>query len=318
MRRCTWVLIALLGSGCVDLTPPKELGRGATDAEVDAGSAGLDAAADAAAAGPDTGRPGTPDAGAGPPDTAPPTPPDASPGIDVPVIPTDAAAPADVAGAERMADLPGPSPDLAASPDAAPDAPVIPDTAPDTTPDVGLDVGPDVGPDLGPDAAPDVAPDLAPDVSPDAPVLVIDDYQTGATAMVNNLGSEVTWDNQNCSRAAGEMTCAWNGNLNYQDFIETINKWCGFDARGYSKVRFRARASMAGRRVDVLAGVTPGACFQLQTPQTLLGSFNTTTTMTTYEFDLTGVARERLVLIELVFTVLDSTQYVLDDLHLVP
>jgi hypothetical protein len=321
MRRA-WLLLGLLTVGCVDLSTPPELAR----PEVTPGGDGE--APDMGPAPPDAGGPARPEPdGAAPGDLAitPPPPldagatgrdaaiaPDTAVVVDGPAVPADAPLTPDAAATPDQAmaapDAPGP---VAPPPDAAaPDIYVPPDLAPDVF------VPPDTAPDLAPDTAPDTTPDVSPDLGP--PPLVVDDFQTSPVITKNNLGSDVTWDNQTCNRVSGELVCAWNGMNVFHDFIETLNNWCAYDARAYSKLRFRLRASAAGKLVHVYAGVSTGTCPNIQSPQPLLGTLTTTTTMTTYEFSLTGLTRERLAHVELNPRVTDGTQYFVDDVQLVP
>jgi hypothetical protein len=303
------LVVGLLASGCVDLSRPPELDRPAVTPGPD--DAAAPAPADASVGGGDRPLLATPDVGtladAAIPDEPSVTAPDAAtlpadgpPSLDAAQVP-DAAVPADAP----------PPPDTAVPPVAAPDA-AVPADAP-----VPVDAPPP--PDAAPDAPVprDLAPDLAPDAGPDtAPPLIIDDFQTAPQVNRNNLGSVTSSDHQVCNRVSGEMICTYAGSGGFQDFIETLNNWCAYDARAYSKVRFRLRASVAGEMVDVYVGLGTGCTQQL--PNVLLGRVVTTTTMTTYEFSLGAIARERLVLFELDPKSTNTTQFILDDFQLVP
>jgi hypothetical protein len=303
-----WLIMALLGAACVDLGRPLELSRppatpgdGGETASVDAGAAvpadaSIDltspgAPADAAVIGADADSPDI----AIPADTALPI--DAAIAADLPV-PPDAAAPA--------------TPDAAAPP---PDASVPPDLAPPP-----VDLAPDRAPDLSPDLPRDLAPDLPPDVSPDLgpPALVIDDFQTANLPNRNNLNSEVSQDNQICNKVDGEMICVYDGSGGYHDFIETLANWCGYPASIYKKFRFRMRTSVPGEMVDVFAGTNSGGCSS--ETQMKIGTITTTTTMTTYELDISALtASKQLVKFEFdPKSTSATTQFILDDLQLAP
>jgi hypothetical protein len=312
------LIIALLGAGCVDLTRPPELtaapdAPGADDAAlVDpsdvTGPNGPEAAA------PDEGSPG---------ETTPP-PPEAgrdAMGSDAPSsdAPSSDALPPDTARPDLglAADAPV-VPDAAAGPDQAPD--LAADQSPDSPADRSAEPARDLAPDLSPDLAQDLAPDLPPDVGAadtGVPVLVVDDFQAAVTTR-NNLGSEVTWDHENCTRVGGESVCVYAGSGGFHDFIETFDNWCSFDVRAYTKVRFRLRTSLAGELVDVFAGINSGALLCTDT-SFKLGTITTTTTMTTYTFDLTALAQTYwLTRIELDPRSTSASQFILDDLQLVP
>jgi hypothetical protein len=199
---------------------------------------------------------------------------------------------------------------------------------PDDAAETDLPTTPDVSPDAesAPDAAEDQAapgdatppPDLVPaDVEAGAPALVIDDFQTSTTATNNNLASAISGDNETCNRANGEMVCVWNGTGSFHDFIETLNNWCSFDARAYTKLGFRMRTSVAGETVAVYLGVNGGgAC--TQTPS-LLGVITTSTTMTSYTFDIAeGVRASSLTVVELDPRSTNATQFIFDDFQLLP
>jgi hypothetical protein len=311
----SWILIiALLGLGCVDLAPPPELNP-------PPGVPGPDDAAAAAIDGPDDpAGPSEPDAAAADVTTTVDTPqplPDA--GVDA--ASAGDAAQADAAALEAaVTDLPLPPADAPAPPDAAatPDAATAPDRAADLA--LAPDLAPDLARDLAPDLAPDLAADLAPDLgTPDAvpAVLVVDDFQAALTTR-NNLNSEVGWDHETCARVNGESVCSYAGSGGFHDFIETFNNWCAFDVTAYSKLRFRLRTSMAGEVIDVYAGVTPDARACTDT-SSLLGTITSTTTMTTYSFDISALARtNRLTRVELDPRSTSNAQFILDDVQLVP
>jgi hypothetical protein len=231
-------------------------------------------------------------------------------------VPTaDAAAPSDL-----PADL---SPDSAVpTADAAAPSDLPADLSPDSAvPTADAAAPPDLPapPDLSPDLPVDLAPDLARDSSPSdtaPPPLVIDDFQSPVTT-VNNLGSEVTWDHESCSRVNGESVCHYTGSGGFHDFLESLNHWCAFDAKAYTKLRFRLRTSAPGEMVDVWAGINPNsACSETLS---LLGTITTTTTMTTYTLDVGPLtAKNWLTLFELAPRSVTTTDYILDDVELVP
>jgi hypothetical protein len=246
---------------------------------------------------------------------------DAAPQLDAaansaPEPAADAASAPDAGGPPDAAPLPDAAkPDLASTPDLAPD--FAPDLAPDLAPadvpagpaDASL---PDAKPDTSPDSAP---PDTAVDVAPDAaPPLVIDDFESGLPPNRNRLNSPTASDNEVCNRPNGELVCSYSGSGGYHDFIETLNNWCAYDARGYTKLRFKMRTAAAGEQVDVFVGLGVGCA---QQPIALLATIASATTMTTYELNISALPRDRLVLVEF-DPKATSTQLILDDLQLVP
>jgi len=149
-----------------------------------------------------------------------------------------------------------------------------------------------------------------------APGLVIDDFSDG-TIGTNRLGGTVSWDNQNCSITSGQLVCSWNGSNVFQDLIFTFRKdWCEYNAKAYGKVRFRMRASTAGKKVEVHFGVGNGSC-SLR-PLSRIATISLTTTMATYEASIAALARDKAISIEFDPADVDATKYYLDDLQLVP
>jgi hypothetical protein len=286
MRRWLWLFVALAGNACVDLTRPPQLEH-PPDADLapDAAGGSRDVARDLAM--PDHG-PGTGGAGL---DVAPPADlPDASVEPDLP-LPADAALVPDLAPPADQARLPADAPPLPA--DAAPSPP---DAAPST-----------------PDAAPPA--DLAPEAG--APPLVIDDFQSTGPINRNSLASDVTWDHETCNRVNGEMVCSYAGGP-YHDFIETLAGWCAYDVSKYRKLRFRLRTSVAGEQVEIFAGRSAtGGCSQTLVS---LGTITTTSTMTTYELDLSAVTASSKWLVAFEFDPMstNATQFIYDDLQLLP
>jgi hypothetical protein len=146
--------------------------------------------------------------------------------------------------------------------------------------------------------------------------LIIDDFEDTSVG-TNRLGGTLTWDNANCSQSNGQLVCSWSGTRDFLDFIETFRKtWCEYDLRAYSKLQFRMRASAAGKTVKVYFGAGNGSC-TLQ-PLKVLATITLTTTMSTYQVDITGVARDKAMTVEFDPETVDSTQYFLDDLQAVP
>jgi hypothetical protein len=185
------------------------------------------------------------------------------------------------------------------APDAPPaaDAPAIRDALPPP-------------PDLAPPP-----PDAAPPPPDGPPALVVDDFED-ATLTRNNLGGDVTWDNQSCALVSGEIRCAWTGRGGYQDFIEALrNNWCEYDLGGYSKLRLRMRASAPGKRVQVAFYRSSASCNTGSSEVVL--SVVLTTAMTTYDADISGVSRGQVSFIEIDPQTLDDTAYFFDDIQLV-
>jgi hypothetical protein len=211
--------------------------------------------------------------------------------------------------------------------DGAPEAPPIADGAPEAPPQPAsdgppassLDGGPTMDAPLMADAgaiadAPVADASPIPDVA--AGALVVDDFSDGDLT-TNNLGGAVTADNETLTVAAGEQKVVWTGTGTVQSFDEGLRaNHCELDISGFRTVRFRVRSSVAGRRLAVLLGVGDGACNQdgviRQTTITI------TTTMTSYDVDLTHTTRDKTLFLQLAPTSVDSAEYVLDDIVLLP
>jgi hypothetical protein len=141
--------------------------------------------------------------------------------------------------------------------------------------------------------------------------LVIDDF-ADSNLRSNKLGGVVTWDNQTVTLVNGEQRFVWNGQSVFQDFIETFrNNWCEFDARAYSKIRFRMRSSAANKRVDIYMGIGNGSCGQASNNR--ITSVTVGTTMSDFEVSLTGLNKANLLTVEFTPFSLDGTVYHLDD-----
>jgi hypothetical protein len=279
MRRLFPLLVILAGASCVDLTPPPALARAPGNLPDPDGEAPDLASVEVGGPPVDAGAP-EPDAALAPDQTA-------AADMDLPA--PDAAVPPDTSLRDA------PAPDVAADRFVAP-----PDLAPDVAP-------------VMPDVAADRAPDLAPDVA-GPPPLVVDDFQGSATNR-NTLGSSVTFDHETCSHVNGESVCSYAGTGGFHDFIESFNNFCPFDASRFSKLRFRMRTSVAGEMVEVYAG--SGPCNNEGLSK--IGTVTTTTTMTTYDLDLTTVNRAILVSIEFdPLSANSSIQFIIDDIQLVP
>ena len=141
--------------------------------------------------------------------------------------------------------------------------------------------------------------------------LVIDDF-ADSNLRSNKLGGVVTWDNQTVTLVSGEQRFVWNGQSVFQDFIETFrNNWCEFDARAYSKIRFRMRSSAANKRVDIYMGIGNGSCGQASNNR--ITSVTVGTTMSDHEVSLTGLNKANLLTVEFTPFSTDGTVYHLDD-----
>ena len=141
--------------------------------------------------------------------------------------------------------------------------------------------------------------------------LVIDDF-ADSNLRSNKLGGVVTWDNQTVTLVSGEQRFVWNGQSVFQDFIETFrNNWCEFDARAYSKIRFRMRSSAANKRVDIYMGIGNGSCGQASNNR--ITSVTVGTTMSDFEVSLTGLNKANLLTVEFTPSSTDGTVYHLDD-----
>jgi hypothetical protein len=179
---------------------------------------------------------------------------------------------------------------------AMPDAPRVADTAP------------------MPDSA--STPDAAPMLDAAGGGLLVDDFSDGDLT-TNNLGGAVTADNQTLTAAAGELKVVWSGMGTVQAFNEGLGaNRCEVDISGFRTLRFRVRSSVTGRRLAVLLGLGDGTCkldgVIRQTTMTV------TTTMTSYDVDLTHTARDKTLFLQIAPTSVDTAEYVLDDLVLIP
>ncbi len=158
----------------------------------------------------------------------------------------------------------------------------------------------------------------APDMAPAGQVLVVDDFNDGTLGR-NTMGGSVTWDNQNVALVSGQVRFSWNGGSIFQDFIETfLPNFCGYDLRQYRTLRFRMRASSGTKSVRIFFPyATPTkACETASTP--LIRTVSVTTTMNTFDVDLSGVTRDKALFVEFAPNSTDSTEYFLDDIHLLP
>jgi hypothetical protein len=154
----------------------------------------------------------------------------------------------------------------------------------------------------------------APDGAPGT--LLVDDF-SDPDLLTNNLGGAVSADNETTTLVAGEQKLVWNGVGTSQDFDEGFRaNRCEYDLGGYTRLRVRLRSSIAGRRVAVLLALGDGACKQngliRQTTITL------STTMTSYEVDLSRTARDKTLFVQFAPTSVDTAEYYLDDIVLAP
>jgi hypothetical protein len=223
----------------------------------------------------------------------------------------------------------GPLPDVGGAEAEPTDGPPAPLDAPpagesaDSAPPLADTAVPPPDPSLPPDASPGPPPpDAAPpaDTAPDtgSPELLIDDFERAAISLGsdNPLGGIVDWDNQNVSIVGGQLRFQWSGSGGFQDFIETLSgSYCPRDLRAFRKLRFRMRASAAGKRVPIHAKTSTAACDVTATP--VLATITVGTAMTTFEVDLAALNRAAASAFEWSPPV-DSTVYFLDDVQLVP
>jgi hypothetical protein len=166
----------------------------------------------------------------------------------------------------------------------------------------GSNGGPDGGIDGGAADAP-------------AALLTIDDFADG-TVSPNTLGGSVSGDNQTLALVAGELSFRWNLTSVFQSFRQLLNPdSCARDLRGYRTFRFRMRASVPGKQVNVYLGRTDGACSNRTF--VALGTISPTTVMTTFMIDLQTVDRENAAAFEWQ-PVTDATVYFIDDIQLLP
>jgi hypothetical protein len=154
--------------------------------------------------------------------------------------------------------------------------------------------------------------------APDAPsgaVLLIDDF-SDATLMRNTMGGAVTWDNQNVTLTSGAVRFSWNGQQEYSDFIETfLQSFCAYDIRAYRTLRFRMSATAGPRTMRIFLPFSNNNCSTAATP--LGGSVTVTTTMTTFDVDISGSVRDKALFVEFSPVVQDGTSYLLDDVQLI-
>jgi hypothetical protein len=163
------------------------------------------------------------------------------------------------------------------------------------------------------DAAPPV--DAAPMIDSGGAV-VVDDFSDGDPT-TNNLGGAITSDNETLTQVAGEQKLVWNGTGSVQDFNEGLRaNGCELDISGFRTLRFRARSSTAGKRLAVLLGIGDGACNRSGVIRQ--STITITTTMTSYDVDLTHTAREETLFVQFAPTAVDGVELVLDDIVLVP
>jgi hypothetical protein len=156
-------------------------------------------------------------------------------------------------------------------------------------------------------------PDMAP--PPTDPILLIDDF-SDAKLTGNTMGGQVTWDNQNVSLINGMVHFTYAGAGGYHDFIETfLASFCAYDIRMYRTLRFSMRAS-APRNVRIFMARSNTNCATAATP--LINTVSVTTTMTTYNVDISAAVRDKALFFEWSPATNDSTDYYLDDIELIP
>jgi hypothetical protein len=162
-------------------------------------------------------------------------------------------------------------------------------------------------------APPDAGtPDTAP---PAGMVLLVDDF-SDASPTRNTMGGAVTWDNQTVTHVAGAVQFAWSGRDSYNDFIETfLQSFCAYDIRAFRTLRFRMSASAGPRAVNIFLPRSNSTCATAATP--LGGTVTVTTTMTTFDVDISASVRDKALFIEFAPVTLDSTTYLLDDVQLI-
>jgi hypothetical protein len=156
-----------------------------------------------------------------------------------------------------------------------------------------------------------------PDAAPPGNPLLVDDF-ADATLLRNTMGGQVTWDNMNVTLAPGGVRFSWDGNSTYDDFIETfLASFCAYDIRSYRTLRFRISASVGPRTMRIFLPYANNSCDTAATP--LLGTVSVTTTMSTFDVDLTPATnRGKALFIEFSPAVQDNTSYLLDDVQLLP
>jgi hypothetical protein len=158
--------------------------------------------------------------------------------------------------------------------------------------------------------------DAAAGVDRPAGELLLDDF-SDADLTTNNLGAAVSWDNATATVVAGQQQLVWNGMSTFQDLDEALRPGrCEYDAARFSKLVFQLRTSTASKRLAVLLAVGDGACKQAGLIRQT--TITTSTTMTTYQVDISRTAHDKLLFIRFAPTILDDTAYFLDDIRLAP
>jgi hypothetical protein len=164
-----------------------------------------------------------------------------------------------------------------------------------------------------------VPPTVDAGAPPDAPagtVLVVDDFSDGVLAR-NTMGGAVTFDNQNVALVGGAVQFTWNGRQDYSDFIETyLQSFCAYDIRAYRTLRFRMSVSAGPRVVHIFLPFSNNTCATAATP--LGGMVTVTTTMQTFDVDISNATRDKALFIEFSPVTQDGASYLLDDVQLVP
>jgi hypothetical protein len=158
--------------------------------------------------------------------------------------------------------------------------------------------------------------DAAPVADATSGVLTVDDFSDGDLTK-NSLGGAVTFDNETPSLVAGEQRLVWTGAGSVQDFNEAFRaNRCEYDISGFTKLRIRLRSSTVGKRLVVLLSLGDGACKQSGLIRQTTISLSTT--MASYEVDLSRTVRDRALFLQFAPTAIDTAEYFVDDIVLVP
>ena len=148
------------------------------------------------------------------------------------------------------------------------------------------------------------------------PSLVVDDFEDGEMT-TNRLGGAVAFENQSGAVVAGEGKFVWNGIGTTHALLEGLRSdFCSQDLNGYSKLTFKVRSSVAGKRLAVHLMVGPGACRSGDNIR--MTTITTTTVMTSHEVDISRTVRNQGQALVFAPTTADMTDYFLDDVVFVP
>ena len=150
------------------------------------------------------------------------------------------------------------------------------------------------------------------------PPLLVDNFSDPDIAR-NTLAAETVSANQTLALENGELRFAWRGGgARSQDFAEFLKAGgCPLDLRPYRTLSFRMRASAPDKLVYLVMGRANATCLPMPGQELDIAMVPLTTTMTTYNVDLTAFPRDSASFFQWVASA-DPTQYFLDDIQLLP